>query len=112
MSLDNVLALAAVAQTVPDNKYFLIITGLATSIPMVIFGAHLLVKVMDRFPVIVYLGAGILGYAAAEMLLTDRSIAPYLAAYHLAVQVILPLAVVGIGYWRRQATAKPSAQTN
>jgi len=70
MSLDNVLAVAAAAK---GNTPLLII-GLAVSIPLIIFGSTLLLKVMERFPVIITLGAGLLGYLAGEMLLTDPAV--------------------------------------
>jgi YjbE family integral membrane protein len=70
MSLDNVLAVAAAAK---GNTPLLII-GLAVSIPLIIFGSTLLLKVMERFPIIITLGAALLGYLAGEMLLTDPAV--------------------------------------
>src|SRR5215207_1898263 len=67
MSLDNVLAIAAVAQ----DSWFLLILGLAISIPLVIVGASLIMALIDRFPVFVWLGAGLLGWVAGEMLISD-----------------------------------------
>lgn len=70
MSLDNVLAVAAAAKgNVP-----LLVAGLLVSIPLIIFGATLLTKVMERFPVIITIGAALLGYLAGEMLLTDPAV--------------------------------------
>ena len=102
MSLDNVLALAAIAQTVPEHKYSLILVGLATSIPIVVFGAKLLVKLMDKFPAIIYLGAGILAYAAAEMIVSDQSIGVFLSQYKLWVEILLTAGVVAFGYSKRK----------
>lgn len=99
MSLDNVLALAAIAQTVPGSKYLLITIGLATSIPLVVFGAQLLMKLMDRFPVVMYVGAGILGYAAAEMIAGDRAVGKYVEGYSLVLEIGLAVGVVAVGYW-------------
>jgi len=70
MSLDNVLAVAAAAK---GNTPLLVI-GLAVSIPLIIFGSTLLLKVMDRFPIIITLGAALLGFLAGEMLLTDPAV--------------------------------------
>ena len=67
MSLDNVIAVAAAA----GGSWTLLILGLAISIPLVIFGATLLVKLMERFPVIITLGAALIGMVAGEMLVTD-----------------------------------------
>jgi YjbE family integral membrane protein len=70
MSLDNVLAVAAAAKgNVP-----LLVIGLALSIPLIIFGSTLLLKVMERFPLLVTLGAALLGFLAGEMLLTDPAL--------------------------------------
>ena len=112
MSLDNVLALAAIAQTVPGSKYTLIIIGLATSIPLVVFGAQLLVKLMERFPAIIYAGAGILGYAAAEMIAGDQLVGQYLESYERLLEIGLALGVIAAGYWlkSRQQVKEPSME--
>jgi YjbE family integral membrane protein len=67
MSLDNVLAVAAAAK----GNLPLLILGLLISIPLIVFGATLLTKVMERFPIIITVGAALLGYLAGEMLVTD-----------------------------------------
>jgi YjbE family integral membrane protein len=70
MSLDNVIAVAAAA----GGSYLLLILGLAISIPLVIFGATLLIKLMERYPVIITIGAGLIGWVAGEMLVTDTAL--------------------------------------
>jgi len=70
MSLDNVLAVAAAAK----GNTPLLVAGLAISIPLIIFGSTLLLKVMERFPIIITLGAALLGFLAGEMLLTDPAV--------------------------------------
>lgn len=70
MSLDNVIAVAGVAK----GSVLLLVLGLAISIPLVIFGATMLMKLMERFPIIITAGAGILGWVAGEMLVTDPSL--------------------------------------
>ncbi|WP_374563559.1 TerC family protein [Ideonella sp.] len=70
MSLDNVLAVAAAAK----GNTVLLVLGLAISIPLIIFGSTLLLKVMERFPVIITLGAALLGWLAGEMILTDPAV--------------------------------------
>jgi YjbE family integral membrane protein len=111
MSLDNVLALAAIAQTVPGSKYMLIIVGLATSIPLVVFGAQILMKLMDRFPVIMYVGAGILGYAAAEMIAGDKVVGQYVGGYSLLLEAGLAVGVVAAGYWLKSRNAVKEQHT-
>ena len=67
MSLDNVIAVAAAAK----GSLLLLIAGLAISIPLVIFGSTLLLGLMERFPVIITIGAALLGWVAGEMLISD-----------------------------------------
>jgi YjbE family integral membrane protein len=78
MSLDNVIAVAAAAQ----GSMLLLILGLAISIPLVIFGATLMVKLMERFPIIVVAGAGLIGWVAGETIAGDAVIAPHLEGNH------------------------------
>ncbi len=70
MSLDNVIAVAAAA----GGSVTLLILGLAISIPLVIIGATMLLKLMERWPVIITIGAGLLGFVAGEMAITDPAI--------------------------------------
>jgi YjbE family integral membrane protein len=67
MSLDNVLAIAAKA----ENDYAVIILGIGLSVPIIIWGSTMVMKLLHRFPIMVYLGAGILGYTGGEMLVKD-----------------------------------------
>src|SRR5258708_17760505 len=76
MSLDNVIAVAAAA----GGSVVLLILGLAISIPLVIFGATLLIKLMERFPVIITGGAGLIGWVAGEMLVADLALKGWLSA--------------------------------
>src|SRR5688572_32165627 len=73
MSLDNVLGVAAAAKgNVP-----LLVIGLAISIPLIIYGSTIILRLMNRWPVIVTLGGGILGWVAGEMLVTDPALSPW-----------------------------------
>ena len=65
MSIDNVIAVAAAASRAPEAyRLVLLIIGLATSIPLIIIGSTLLMKIMERFPIIITLGAALLGWLA------------------------------------------------
>ncbi len=68
MSLDNVLAIAAKA----NNDTAVIILGIGLSIPIIVWGSTLVMKLLNRYPVFVYLGAAILGYTAGEMFVNDQ----------------------------------------
>ena len=75
MSLDNVLAVAAAAQNGPEEtRLLLLIIGLAMSIPLIVFGSAMLLKIMERFPIIITFGAGLLGFLAGGMLVDDPAI--------------------------------------
>ena len=76
MSLDNVIAVAAAAK----GSMLLLILGLAISIPLVIFGSTLMIKMMERFPVIVVLGAGLIGWVGGETIASDFVFQDFLAA--------------------------------
>lgn len=74
MSLDNVIAVAAAA----NGQLSLLILGLAISIPMIIAGAALIMLVLDRFPILVWLGATLLGWIGGDVIATDPAIGPRL----------------------------------
>jgi len=83
MSLDNVIAVAAAA----GGSMTLLILGLAISIPLVVFGATLLVTLMERYPVIITIGAALIGLVAGEMLITDPVVVGWLTDHFAGIQV-------------------------
>lgn len=97
MSLDNVIAVAAAAK----GSMVLLIAGLAISIPLVIFGSTLLLKLMDRYPVIITIGAALLGWVAGEMAITDPLVKDWVNANMEWLHYVAPAAgaifVVGLG---------------
>jgi YjbE family integral membrane protein len=118
MSLDNVIAVAAAA----GGSLVLLVLGLAISIPLVVFGSTLLLKVMERWPVIITIGAGLLGFVAGEMAISDPAIGEWVKATFthandrpviagLSVEILCGLAgaifVVVVGKWfaRRKESA-------
>jgi YjbE family integral membrane protein len=119
MSLDNVIAIAAAAETAAARvdlahaltiKTTLIVFGLATSVPLIIAGSALLMKVMERFPVLVWAGAALLGWVAGEIIVKDVAVAGYLGAelvdrLHLWAAAAGAVLVVVLGYvlvWLRR----------
>ncbi|RZI94411.1 MAG: TerC family protein, partial [Rubrivivax sp.] len=75
MSLDNVVAIAAAASAAAaPMRPVLLLIGLGLSIPLIIFGSTLLLKLMQRFPAIITLGAALLGFVAGEMAVTDTAL--------------------------------------
>jgi YjbE family integral membrane protein len=114
MSLDNVLAIAAVAK----DSTVLLVLGLAISIPLIIAGATLIMALLGRFPILVWAGAALLGWVAGEMLISD----PWLVEQFgesLIHRLELPMAgicaalVVGAGFLlnRRSAGREPVDQS-
>ena len=93
MSLDNVIGVAAAAKG--DNV--LLMLGLAISIPLIIFGSTIILKLMDRYPVIITGGAALLGWVAGEMLITDPILVDWIAANMPWMHIHLP--VVGDISW-------------
>jgi len=87
MSLDNVIGVAAAAK----GSFPLLIIGLAISIPLVIFGAGMLLKLMERFPVIITIGAALLGYVAGEMAVTDPAIGGWVDLNFHSLHQIVPI---------------------
>jgi YjbE family integral membrane protein len=113
MSLDNTLAIAAIAA----GNYIVLGIGLALSIPLIIFGSQILVTIMNRFPIIVYIGAALIAWTAGEMVNADPKVGAHIVEYtpHWLVPAIITVAVVGYGYYtqkkRRRERAGCEAET-
>jgi YjbE family integral membrane protein len=96
MSLDNVIAVAAAAK----GSFLLLILGLAISIPLVIFGSTLMIKLMERFPIIVVLGAALIGWVGGETIASDFIFKDYVAAngwVHYVAAAAGAALVIGLG---------------
>lgn len=87
MSLDNVLGVAAVAK----GDVVLLVLGLLISMPLIIYGSTLIMRLMGRFPVVITLGAALLGYVAGEMAVTDPVAAPWIEANTPLLHMFAPL---------------------
>jgi YjbE family integral membrane protein len=111
MSLDNVIALVQAAKIEGETSFLLLTIGLATTIPLVVFGAALLTSLMDRFPALIYAGAGLLVYLSVEMFFGDTFLAEYIEPYadmEWLVEVVAVAAFVAIAWvWsKRKERAK------
>jgi YjbE family integral membrane protein len=114
MSIDNVIAVAAAASRAPEAyRLILLIIGLATSIPLIIIGSTLLMKIMERFPIIIILGAALLGWLAGEMLVSDPAVAAWFKANVPHAELVFgiggALLVVAIGKWLHHRGARAEA---
>jgi YjbE family integral membrane protein len=99
MSLDNVIAVAAAAR----DSVFLLIFGLALSIPLMVWASQLILRLMDRYPGIILAGGALLGWIALSMAITDPVVMPALAAYEQWLSWVAPLCgaliVIITGKW-------------
>ena len=99
MSLDNVIGVAAAAK----GNVTLLILGLAISIPLIVFGSTLVLKLMQRFQFIITLGAALLGYIAGELLVTDPLLDEWINIHAHLMHTFVPfsgaLVVVAAGKW-------------
>ena len=104
MSLDNVLAVAAASH----GDLALVIFGIGLSIPIVICGAGFLAKLMNRFQWIVWLGGGILGWVAGEMVVEDKNLhawlEPLAGFLPWMLPAVLAAALISLGWWLARRT--------
>jgi len=110
MSLDNVIGVAAAAK----GNVVLLVIGLGISIPLIIYGSTLILKLMTRYPVIITIGAGLLGWVAGEMALSDPVVADWSHAHHNLHMVAPALGaalVIAVGKWRASRLALRTIET-
>jgi YjbE family integral membrane protein len=110
LSLDNIFAVAAAGQ----GHITLVLIGLAISIPIIVWGSTIILKLINRFPILIYIGAGVLGWTAGHMLVADKLIAPLIGidALNWIVPTITTIGVVLIGKYfaDRSQKQEPAAQ--
>ena len=113
MSIDNVVAIAAAAQNAGEqHQLALVIFGLVVSIPIIVGGSQLILKLMDRFPIIITLGGMLLGWIAGTMAHTDPALTPYLpqdSSWHIAMGVAGALLVLVVGKLLQSRRARVGA---
>ena len=124
MSLDNVIAIAAAAETAAARvdlahaltiKTTLIVFGLATSVPLIIAGSALLMKLLDRYPILVWAGAALLGWVAGEIMIKDAAVVGWLGQamvdrWHLWAAAAGAIFVVAVGWVIRRAHHKKALE--
>lgn len=111
MSLDNVLGMAGAAK----GHMGLLFVGMVITIPLILFGSAMLMKLMERFPIIVTIGAGLLGYVAGEMAVEDPAMKHIVENAHYleyALPILGALIVIGVGKTlaKRHAASQVTAQ--
>lgn len=105
MSLDNVIGVAAAAK----GNVGLLVFGLLVSIPLIAWSSQLVLKLIDRYPFIIYAGGALLGYVAGEMLVTESALKPVMDANHYLhwlAPAACALFVLAMGWWLAQRMAR------
>ena len=107
MSIDNVLGVAAAAK----GSLTLLIFGLVVSVPLVIGGAQLIMRLIERFPVLIMAGGGLLGFVAGELIVEDSAIVDWVHTHAAWLKFGAPFlgvaAVIGPAKWLQRRSAKP-----
>lgn len=106
MGLDNVLAVAGAAH----NSYLLVILGLLITVPIVVWGSTLFLKLMEKYPVIIYIGSGVLAFTAAKMIIDEKWLKPFFEEnawlqYGWMIAVVLGVLLAGKWAKSRKKTA-------
>ena len=106
MGVDNVLAVGGAAQ----GSMLLVLVGLAVSVPIVVWGSTLVLRWVERFPAIIWLGAGVLGWTAVKMIVTEPLLAPWLSAnpsMRPMLQIVIVGGLVAVPLWRSLSPRAP-----
>ena len=113
MSLDNVLAVAAIAETAPPAARLLVLLiGLGLTIPLIMFGSTLLLKLIERFPIIVFAGGALLGFVAGEMAASDPVVERFATGIEwlsTGLGIVLAAGVVTVGSLLKRRVAAGAA---
>lgn len=107
MGLDNVLAVAGAAH----GDFLLVVLGLLISVPIVVWGSTLFLKVIDKYPFIITIGAGVLAWTASKMIVGEKFMAPYFANGFVkyGFEVLVVLLVLGLGTLKKRKIAEEKA---
>ncbi|MRG29748.1 MULTISPECIES: TerC family protein [Laceyella] len=109
MGLDNVLAVAGAAH----GDFLLVVLGLIISVPIVVWGSTVFLKLMDKYPWIIYIGSGVLAFTAAKMIVDEKLIKAYFEepSIKYGFIILLVAAVLLLGRWFKQRQSKAGAQS-
>lgn len=105
MGIDNVIAVAGAAQ----QHLVLVILGLLISVPVIVWGSTLFIKLIDRFPWIMYLGAAVLAYTASNMITEEKRLEPFFISHPVIRILFIVLVIAGVlfaGYRKQQSSKR------
>lgn len=108
MGLDNVLAVAGAAH----GDFVLVVLGLLISVPIVVWGSTLIIKWVERFPIIIYIGAGVLAWTAAKMIVDEPLVKGFFTAYPILKWGLIVVIIVGVlaaGRMKKKQQVKQAA---
>ncbi|MFS1513501.1 TerC family protein [Chengkuizengella sp. SCS-71B] len=109
MGFDNVIAVAGAA----EGEFILVILGLIISVPIIVWGSTLFIKLIDRYPIIIYFGSGILAYTAAKMITDEPKLVHYFEnniALKWTVVIAIVIGVIALGKLVNMSKEKKRAQ--
>ncbi|MFD0617542.1 TerC family protein [Paenibacillus sp. GCM10027629] len=110
MGLDNVLAVAGAAH----NSFLLVILGLAISVPIVVWGSTIVLKFMEKYPIIITIGSAVLGWTASKMIVGESFMKPFFTnpavKYGFEILVVAAVVITGLLIKRRRAGVKPHTE--
>lgn len=110
MGLDNVIAVAGAAH----GSFLLVVLGLIISVPVMVWGSTLVLKVMDRYPAVIYIGSAVLAYTAGSMITGEPFLKGFFAEYPILKWALIAVIVVGvllIGRMKNQAQKRMAEQS-
>lgn len=102
MGLDNVIAVAGAAH----GHFLLVVIGLIISVPIMVWGSTIILKFMERYPIVITIGAAILAYTAGSMVTNEKLLAPFFTAYPWVKWVFIAAVIVGVLLIGRMKNAK------
>ena len=110
MSLDNTLAIAAIA----DGNYLLLALGLALSIPLIVFGSKLLMTIMEKYPIVIYAGAALIAWTAGAMMMSDGKVGPIIESVMPGwiIPAVITAGVLAMGFWAKQGRKLQQGKMN
>ena len=112
MSLDNVLGMAGAAK----GHFGMLFVGLVITMPLILFGSAMLMKLMERFPMLITLGSGLLGYVAGDMAVGDLAVKDYVETHAHSLDIFAPIigalfVVIAGKMISRRKRSEPAAET-